>query len=130
MELVCTDESPVVEIEVNQGKGKTKEKETIGLVDFIDVKGWKAQGNRLSTYKVKKVILLPSKDKMSENEKEVIRKRENSKSTNAETDEQRNKQSKKSLKAQNIPTIDKKSKKGTEKGKESFGIGTTIELDF
>jgi topoisomerase-4 subunit A len=37
-----------VEVELVKGKGKEKEKETLSLEDIIDVKGWKALGNRLS----------------------------------------------------------------------------------
>ncbi len=55
MEFVTTSETPEVEIEVVKGKGKDKETEVINLEDLIDVKGWKALGNRLSQYKVTKV---------------------------------------------------------------------------
>ena len=40
-----------------KGKGKEKETETVNLEDLIDVKGWKALGNRLSQHKVTKVSL-------------------------------------------------------------------------
>jgi topoisomerase-4 subunit A len=44
-----------VELEVVKGKSKEKESEVVNLEDIIDVKGWKAMGNRLSQYKVTKV---------------------------------------------------------------------------
>ena len=44
-------------MEVVKGKGKEKETETINLEELIDVKGWKALGNRLSQHKVTKVSL-------------------------------------------------------------------------
>ncbi len=52
LEWVTTAESPEFEIEVSKGKAKTKEKEVVNLEDIIDVKGWKAMGNRLSPHKV------------------------------------------------------------------------------
>ncbi|MBL7848977.1 MAG: DNA gyrase/topoisomerase IV subunit A [Cyclobacteriaceae bacterium] len=55
LEYVTTSDNPEVEIEVVKGKGKDKEVEVLNLEDIIDVKGWKAMGNRLSTYKVTKV---------------------------------------------------------------------------
>src|SRR6478735_2992420 len=55
LEFVTTSDNPEIEIEVVKGKGKDKETEVINLEDIIDVKGWKALGNRLSQYKVTKV---------------------------------------------------------------------------
>jgi topoisomerase-4 subunit A len=44
-------------MEIVKGKGKEKETEIVNLEDIIDVKGWKALGNRLSQHKVTKVSL-------------------------------------------------------------------------
>ncbi len=55
LEYVTTSEEPEVELEVVKGKGKDKEIEVVNLEDIIDVKGWKAMGNRLSQHKVTKV---------------------------------------------------------------------------
>ncbi|MBS1542912.1 MAG: hypothetical protein JST14_04720, partial [Bacteroidetes bacterium] len=52
LEFVTTSDSPEVEVDVVKGKGKTKETEVINLEDIIDVKGWKAMGNRLTPHKV------------------------------------------------------------------------------
>jgi hypothetical protein len=43
---------------VQKGKGGPTEKEQINLDTFIDIKGWKSQGNRLSLNKVKKVTFV------------------------------------------------------------------------
>lgn len=56
--FVSVDKRPNVEVQVEKGKSKTKDTETIALADFIDVKGWKSLGNRLSMHKVKKVVEL------------------------------------------------------------------------
>jgi len=55
LEFVTTSDNPEVETEVVKGKGKDKETEVVNLEDIIDVKGWKALGNRLSQHKVTKV---------------------------------------------------------------------------
>jgi len=55
LEYVTTSDTPEVEVELVKGKGKEKETEVVNLEDIIDVKGWKALGNRLSQHKVAKV---------------------------------------------------------------------------
>ncbi|MBL7852499.1 MAG: DNA gyrase/topoisomerase IV subunit A [Cyclobacteriaceae bacterium] len=68
LEYVTTSDNPEVEIEVVKGKGKDKETEVVNLEDIIDVKGWKAMGNRLSTHKVTKVKPVDDGDTGLENE--------------------------------------------------------------
>ncbi len=60
--LATTSETPEVELEVIKGKGKEKTSETINLEELIDVKGWKALGNKLSQFKVVKVTLIQEED--------------------------------------------------------------------
>lgn len=55
--VVTTSETPEVEMDLVKGAGKEKVKEVINLEDIIDVKGWKALGNRLSQHKVTGVKL-------------------------------------------------------------------------
>ena len=55
LEFVTTSDTPEIEVDLVKGKGKEKETEVINLEDIIDVKGWKALGNRLSQHKVSKV---------------------------------------------------------------------------
>ncbi len=55
--VVSTADSPDVTVEVQKGKDKEKIAELINLEDIIDVKGWKALGNRLTQHKVVKVSL-------------------------------------------------------------------------
>ena len=55
LEYVSTAESPEIEIDVIKGKDKGKETESVYLEEIVDVKGWKALGNRLSQYKVTKI---------------------------------------------------------------------------
>lgn len=55
LEFATTSDTPEVEVEMVKGKGKDKETEVINLEEIVDVKGWKALGNRLSQFKVTKV---------------------------------------------------------------------------
>lgn len=55
--VVTTSETPEVEMDLVKGAGKEKVKEVVNLEDIIDVKGWKALGNRLSQHKVTGVKL-------------------------------------------------------------------------
>ncbi len=47
-----------VNVDVEKGKSKTPETLELDLASLIDVKGWKANGNRLTAHVVKKVTLL------------------------------------------------------------------------
>jgi topoisomerase-4 subunit A len=58
LEFASTTESPEIEIEVVKGKAKEKETELVNLEELVDVKGWKALGNRLSQFKVTKIKAL------------------------------------------------------------------------
>jgi len=55
--LVTTSETPEIELELIKGKGKDRTKEVVNLEDIVDVKGWKALGNKLTQHKVVKVHL-------------------------------------------------------------------------
>ena len=59
---VSTADSPEVEVELIKGKDKAKKTETMNLEELVDVKGWKALGNRLSEYKVTKVTLVQDEE--------------------------------------------------------------------
>ncbi|HMG90736.1 MAG TPA: hypothetical protein VK589_11775, partial [Chryseolinea sp.] len=60
--LVTTSETPEIELEQIKGKDKAKSTESVNLEDIVDVKGWKALGNRLSQFKVSKVTLVQEEE--------------------------------------------------------------------
>lgn len=60
--VISTAESPEIEVEVLKGKDKARKTETLSLDELVDVKGWKALGNRLSEFKVTKVNLVQDED--------------------------------------------------------------------
>jgi len=59
---------PVVQYKVRAGRSKTIEGE-IDLVDFIDVKGWKSLGNKLSDSKLISVKAVHQEEEVKEEEK-------------------------------------------------------------
>lgn len=65
LKLVSTDKQPQVKITVS--KGKEKEEQEYDLDMLIDVKGWKAIGNKVSPHPVEEISLISSsKEKESE----------------------------------------------------------------
>jgi topoisomerase-4 subunit A len=59
IEVVTTEELPIVEVKFSKVKDKEVPTEQIKLHEFIEVKGLKAKGNKLSYAKVKEINLLP-----------------------------------------------------------------------
>jgi topoisomerase-4 subunit A len=78
LEFVTTDYMPMVQVNFSKVKGKERDPEEINLFEFIAVKGLKAQGNKLSQYKVKSIDALesievePPQSETEESEEEVI----------------------------------------------------------
>jgi len=71
LEIVSTDYRPVAEIVFAKIKGIEKEPLTVNFEEFISVKGIKAQGNQLSSDKIKLINLLeslPYEEEITENE--------------------------------------------------------------
>jgi len=60
LNVVTTDDDPIIDFRITKGKGKSKtvEEETVNINEFIDVKGWKTLGNRLSKHKVSSIKLV------------------------------------------------------------------------
>ena len=50
--------NPTLEYKIDLGKGKLSEPETVNLPEFIEVKGWKAIGNKLCGGTIKEVKLI------------------------------------------------------------------------
>lgn len=61
LELISSEKQPQVAVEIQ--KGKATEMQEYDLDMLIDVKGWKAIGNKLSTHPVKSVQLISLKKK-------------------------------------------------------------------
>lgn len=60
LEIVSTDWRPMAEVVFAKLKGVQKENQIVNFEEFISVKGIKAQGNQLTTDKLKQVSLLDS----------------------------------------------------------------------
>ena len=59
---VSTQAEPMAEVKYQKDKKSDKETETIILSAFIDVKGWKATGNKLNYFKVHAITLLKTEE--------------------------------------------------------------------
>jgi topoisomerase-4 subunit A len=59
--LVTSQKQPQVEIETRKDKKSPVEKQVADLDVVVDVKGWKAMGNRLSNQTVLSINLLPER---------------------------------------------------------------------
>ncbi len=68
VEMVTTQKQPIVDLIFGKIKGVEKENETVNLEEFITVKGIKAQGNQLTTYKIKQINLHPAPEEPEEEE--------------------------------------------------------------
>lgn len=74
LEIVSTDYRPVAEIIFTKSKGQEKEPLVLNFEEFIAVKGIKAQGNQLTSDKIKIVNLLdplPADDLIEEEQEEA-----------------------------------------------------------
>lgn len=155
--LVTTSDTPEVELTLIKGKGKEKVTETVNLEDLIDVKGWKALGNRLTQHKVVKVVL-PEEEQTEAVEAEEADEEETppkaakptEKSSASKKKSEPNEAESQSLqKSQNVqqnlfgepespqkrqkPVPPKKVRQDGEKGKDAgkaFTAGDTIELEL
>ena len=122
--VVSLDPHPEIELSIEKGKSKEKEVTNINLDSIIDVKGWKAIGNKLSQHKVKKIKQVVNLVKAPEPEvKEIIKEKaeSNQDSEPALFDLQETTKPK--------PTPPKSVPK-KPKGANGFDVGSTIELDF
>jgi len=74
MEAVSTHPEPLAEIKFKRDRKSDKESEKLLLSEFIDVKGWKAMGNKLSYYKILEVDVPKQEVATQETEKSKTRK--------------------------------------------------------
>jgi topoisomerase IV subunit A len=145
--IASVADSPRLELTVVKGKSKEKEVAELNLDQIIEVKGWKAHGNRLSPHVVKKVKLLedpktpmPTPATPGTNVEQAKKKEQDTKEKIVvEVDKTEDSQPplfeeavKKPKSAK--PASSKKAKSVTKKKKPKEGggydVGTTIELDF
>ena len=82
--LATSAENPVAELEYLKGRPKKKYSERLNLSEMVDVKGWKARGNRLSKFEVVFIDLIEEQKAEKPDEKEApVSDEKNSKDTNA-----------------------------------------------
>ncbi len=123
--VASTYDNTVVEVEYIKAKGKDKEVTQVALEELIDVKGWKAIGNKLSPYIVKKVKFVSGKNDVKE-QQEITESDSVTSSESVANDESPTSENKDSTPSANE---NPKSDPGNSKP-NGYGAGDTIELDF
>jgi topoisomerase IV subunit A len=121
---VSVHSNPEIKIDILKGKTKEKESTTVLASDIIDVKGWKAIGNRLSSYQVKKAQIIEPEAKIDKPQKTIS-------ASGAKPEEEK----------PPVPIIEKAAKPETKKeikadenkppkkeGGGDYEVGTTLEL--
>jgi len=136
--LASLSPSPMIRMTIVKGKSKEKEVLELKLDELIDVKGWKATGNRLSQYTIRKVELLEDKSAPLPEDKKKTPASNIVESVQDEEDDE-SKVQPDLFKGDEKPAevkkkVEKDKSKPNSKNKKSgdggFDIGTTIELDF
>ncbi|MFN3402511.1 MAG: DNA gyrase/topoisomerase IV subunit A [Cytophagaceae bacterium] len=56
--VVSTDSKPVIQVDYVKGKYVTAPSEKVNLDEFVELKGWKAVGNKVSNNKIQKIKLI------------------------------------------------------------------------
>ncbi|MDN5216748.1 DNA gyrase/topoisomerase IV subunit A [Fulvivirgaceae bacterium BMA12] len=132
--------APQAILELQKGKSKEKFEETVGLNELIDVKGWKASGNRLSQYTVKKVKLLEPEIETNADESDAAAAQELEQNPggqlniipeeNVENPEAGNEGTVNKPDSTTKAPEKEENDQGKKKDDNQYGVGDTIELDF
>ncbi|MGW8123646.1 DNA gyrase/topoisomerase IV subunit A [Roseivirga echinicomitans] len=135
--LATTVTQPQVEVVYTVKGSKERQSMTVDLDMVIDVKGWKAMGNKISQHSVKKVTLMNSEEKPKPGKTEVnVSEQEGEEESTPETQEavENKVESPKPAPEKPKPAPEKpkeeKPKEDKPKGKEGggFNVGETIDL--
>jgi topoisomerase-4 subunit A len=144
--FVSTKKKPAISFSVIKGKSKEKIEEELVLSEFIDIKGWKAQGNKLSAYTIQgKIKELQLEEETEQIGKEIIQETQATQDEEIETiedhvDEEIKKTNPKveelKISDTNTPqrptssTKEEPVKKDKPNDEEKFRPGDTLEFDF
>ncbi|MDH5602509.1 MAG: DNA gyrase/topoisomerase IV subunit A, partial [Cyclobacteriaceae bacterium] len=122
--LLSMENAPVVNLTVQKGKSKETITEQVALEEVVDVKGWKAIGNRLTPHTFKKVDLVKEEKSAGESGQE-----ESGEDVIQDVAEEVPLSPKSDTPEINKETRSEK-ESPRENGKKGFQPGDTIELDF
>ncbi|WP_443937961.1 DNA gyrase/topoisomerase IV subunit A [Pedobacter sp. MW01-1-1] len=126
--LVCISSNPAASVRVDVLKGKTQIPETLTLVlaEMIDVKGLKANGNRLSAHDVQEIFL--EEPEIEEEELEI---KESEESSNDEdTSEETEDITKEDIEKKVKPTFERKTLEELKKDEPDNGETLVKKVDF
>lgn len=102
---------PMLHLEVLKGKSKTEEVTEIDLSEQIDVKGMRAQGNRLSSHEIQKINLLTTEEEESAQRKLVTTESEDEESSKESAEPGENTASEQKEESPVEPTVPAKANK-------------------
>lgn len=130
---ISIHENLEVKFEVVKGKSNEKESLIVLASDIIDVKGWKAMGNRLSSHQVKKVQIIEpeqvSKQKVDKSHSD--REKSGGEPKDIKTDQLQQKGEQGTKPVESKPLLEPKTtadKPPKKEGGEDYEVGTTLEL--
>ncbi len=140
--LTAVSVHPNPEVQMDILKGKTKEKETLTVKssELIDIKGWKAIGNRLSPFPVKKIVLIEPVLPNADSKPPPIKTENDNTSLTAPINKEKTDQkpppkepvieNKEAVKPSQLPASKPTPapKPPKKKGGDDYEIGTTLEL--
>ncbi|MFT4970356.1 MAG: topoisomerase-4 subunit A [Chitinophagales bacterium] len=124
--VVSSEDQATVQFNVLKGKSKEKIEEQVDLHEFIDVKGWKALGNKLSAYPIS------GKIKLLEVEKPVIPEEKEPEKVIPDPVEEAEviDQTEVKLEKEPIKAEPKSEEKPDAKDSDKFKPGDTLEFNF
>lgn len=122
--IATTQPNPVVKYSYKAG-GQKQEKE-LDLAAFIDVKGWKAMGNKIGEFKILKSILIENPN-IGEHKNEDLQKDQHALFSNEVDNAER---PAKTLKPKAPKSTKKPGPKNPTKDDDSLAPGDSIEFDF
>lgn len=132
---VSTKKNAAIAFSILKGKQKEKTEEEVILSEFIDVKGWKAQGNKLSNFPIQgKIKELELEEAAEEETIEQVDKEENS--VDQQADKKQTSEEEIIADKEEKPEVKTSSKKEkpvneeTPKTDNKFKPGDTLEFDF
>ncbi|WPZ09561.1 DNA gyrase/topoisomerase IV subunit A [Roseivirga spongicola] len=133
--LATTEEAAQIEVHYTVKGSREKKVSTYDVDMLIDVKGWKANGNKLSPHNVKKVVLLgdnkpkPGSDSRPKDDNSGETKNESSdKTQESQAKVEQSKPEAKPAEKKEAPKTTPPKKDNNDKQGGGYGVGETIDL--
>ncbi len=127
--LISADPDPIAKLTVSKGKSKERLTEEVKLAEIVDVKGWKANGNKLTSHKFHKIQWVEKEEKQTQPEVKTEPEKKTKVQEEPKPKAEAKPKTKKSVKQKPATPQTKEKSQGGKEG-EDYSPGDTIELDF